>query len=154
MLEKGGGQNVTHVTLLKASSTNPGIATKNQFSPKIISIDHTNNWPCYWFPILHLVQYMGQYVPNFTLQTSHTSLWNRPIGVGQAEGLFLRWGSRFWPGGLLGYNLVLVWEDGTMVFIEKEIEYITINKTEIFQKYYSKFCLKVSLLAFIIPKPK
>ena len=43
MLEKGGGQNVTHVTLLEASSTNPGIATKNQFSPQIISIGHTNN---------------------------------------------------------------------------------------------------------------
>ena len=42
-LEKAGGQNVTHVTLLEASSTNPGIATKNQFLPQIISIDLTKN---------------------------------------------------------------------------------------------------------------
>ena len=28
---------------------------------------------------------MGQYVPNFTLQTSHTSRWNRPVQVGDVS---------------------------------------------------------------------
>ena len=36
-LEKVGFKNVTHVTQLEASSTNPGVDTRNQFLPHIKS---------------------------------------------------------------------------------------------------------------------